>query len=659
MTAETEKVISEIIEQAAVVVDPLKNLIAKAKTDPGAAFEPDVLACLADLKKHDPLHFDKLRGELKKVGVLVGKLDKAIPSSYEMSPDGLFYEGSLLSAPFEVLGRGRDPNGAGWSTCLKWKDPDGREHTHAVSDARLHGEVGALCGDLAQLGLRIATASRNRARFVAYLNLQNTDKRVTLVNRTGWCSLPSGKVYVLPERTIGDTDGESVVFVGAQNPPHAFAGTLEEWRNTVGKLATGQNRVVFCISVACAAMLAELVDAESGGVHLYGQSSTGKTTAADAAASLLGRGDERGGFVRTWRHTANGLEGAAVLHNDGPLVLDEIGIADSREIGQVVYTLCGGTGKGRAGRDGSLRASNTWRSQIISTGEMRVIDKIVEGGKRPRAGQEVRIVDIPADAGQGFGIFDHAGDCNDPEKLADSIKAAARTFYGMAGPAFVEGLLKKGTDAVAKQVRAAIEAFRSANVDDAADGQVKRVANRFALAAAAGEIAIELGIVPWGAGAATTAAVAMYKAWLESRGGLEPVEIRNMIQQVRSLIERYGDSRFDPIEGAERPAHERYGWCRGKGDARAWLIPPETWRTVFAAGYDPTTVGRTLAERGMLIRDGQQLSRSEWVDGRTHRVYVLTAKILAGESPSKPTSEGSGAPAPKAPLTLEDLSKLL
>src|SRR5437016_13032054 len=95
---------------------------------------------------------------------------------------------------------------------------------------------------LAQLGLRIATASRNRARFVAYLNLQNTDKRVTLVNRTGWCSLPSGKVYVLPERTIGDTGGESVVFVGAQNPPHASAGTLEEWRNPVAKLATGQNR---------------------------------------------------------------------------------------------------------------------------------------------------------------------------------------------------------------------------------------------------------------------------------------------------------------------------------------------------------------------------------------------------------------------------------
>src|SRR6266516_2834345 len=116
----------------------------------------------------------------------------------EMTDRGLFHDGAQIAARFEVLGRARDPDGNGWSIYLEWKDPDGRKHTHSVSDARLHGDVGALCGDLAQLGLKIATAPSKRALFVAYLNLQNTDKRVTLVNRTGWSSLPSGKVYVLP-----------------------------------------------------------------------------------------------------------------------------------------------------------------------------------------------------------------------------------------------------------------------------------------------------------------------------------------------------------------------------------------------------------------------------------------------------------------------------
>jgi hypothetical protein len=78
MTAETEKQICEMIEQAEVVADPLENLVEKAKTNPGEAFEQDVLACLADLEKHNTAQFHQLRSELKKVGIPVAKLDRAI-----------------------------------------------------------------------------------------------------------------------------------------------------------------------------------------------------------------------------------------------------------------------------------------------------------------------------------------------------------------------------------------------------------------------------------------------------------------------------------------------------------------------------------------------------------------------------------------------------
>jgi len=551
----------------------------------------------------------------------------------EMTDRGLFHDGAQIAARFEVLGRARDPDGNGWSIYLEWKDPDGRKHTHSVSDARLHGDVGALCGDLAQLGLKIATAPSKRALFVAYLNHQDSEKRVTVVNRTGWCNLPSGKVYVLPDRTIGNTGSETVIFVGAQSTLYAAKGTLEKWCDTIGKLAAGHKRVMLCISTALAATVAELVGAESGGIHLYGRSSTGKTTAADAAASVFGRGDEKG-FVRTWRHTANGLEGAAMLHNDAPLPLDEIGVGDPREIGAVIYSLCGGVGKGRAARDGSLRASHTWRSLIISTGEMRVIDKIVEGGKRPRAGQEVRIVDIPADDGKEYGVFDHGGPNGDAGRLADEIKAAARTYYGTAGPAFVEALLAEGLDVAVQQIKAAIAEFRQANVADSADGQVKRVADRFAFIGAAGELAIKFKIVPWGTGSAVSAAVTLFQVWLDTRGGTEPTEVRNMISQVRGLIERFGSSRFDSVlaDPERRPAFDRLGWHRGTGEDSEWLIPPETWRTQFCAGYDPTTVARILCDRGMLKRAENQFSCSEWIDGKTNRVYVLTARITSAES---------------------------
>ena len=78
MTAESEKKILEMIEQAEVVADPLENLVEKAKTDPSAPFEPEVLASLADLEEKQPAQFYKLRAELKAAGVLVSSLDKKI-----------------------------------------------------------------------------------------------------------------------------------------------------------------------------------------------------------------------------------------------------------------------------------------------------------------------------------------------------------------------------------------------------------------------------------------------------------------------------------------------------------------------------------------------------------------------------------------------------
>lgn len=43
---------------------------------------------------------------------------------------------------------------------------------------------------------------------------------------------------------------------------------------------------------------------------------------------------------------------------------------------------------------------------MLSTGEKGLADKILEEGGRVQAGQAVRLVDIPADAGAGLGLFE-------------------------------------------------------------------------------------------------------------------------------------------------------------------------------------------------------------------------------------------------------------
>ena len=61
--------------------------------------------------------------------------------------------------------------------------------------------------------------------------------------------------------------------------------------------------------------------------------------------------------------------------------------------------------------------------------------------------------------------------------------------------------------------------------------------------AAAGELGIQLGVVPWDEGDADAAAAWALAQWIEERGGTEPAEIRQAIGQVRFFIEQHGEAR--------------------------------------------------------------------------------------------------------------------
>ena len=516
-------------------------------------------------------------------------------------------ESIWISGPFEILGRVRDPKGEGWARMLRWKDDDGRVHTYAVSDADLHGDVSALCANLARCGLRI-TIGRNRIHIARYLNHAEVENRVTLVPTTGWQDIGTTKVFALPDHTIGSVADETVMVQGAITSSFDRNGTLADWQNGVGSLVAGHSRPVFAVSAALAGPLLGLLGMEGGGFNLYGQSSRGKTTIAQAAASVWGKGDSPG-FVRPWRSTANALEAAAALHGDTILILDELSAVDAKEAAIAIYSLTGGTGKGRSGRDGSLRQSLRWRTMVLSTGELRLTDKLEESRQHARAGQQVRLVDIPADSGEGFGAFDSAGLHDNAKLLADEIKAAAQTFYGTAGPEFIRRLIDEDIHTNPDAIRAMIDAFRQNHAPHGADGQVLRVMDRFGLVAAAGELACDLGIVPWRTGDALHAAKRCFGDWFDSRGGAEAGEVQTAIAQVRLFIERHGDFRFEPIGATDRPVNNRAGWRKGEGSDRQWLIPPETWKSEIAAGHDPKLVARVLAPFGRWPRSTDDLAK--------------------------------------------------
>jgi putative DNA primase/helicase len=494
-----------------------------------------------------------------------------------------------------------------------------------VTDAALQGDPSTLCASLVDGGLRINRAQQRA--FANYLSGVRVMGRVTIVLRTGWHDVGGQPIFVLPGATIGPRGSETVILDGTAHGPYEARGSLKDWQAGVGTLAGGHFLPVLAVSAALAGPLLHLAGQEGGGVHFHGQSSRGKTTLLQAAASVWGRGGSPG-YVRAWRATANGLEGAAASATDTVLILDEFGQVDGREAGAVLYSLSNGGGKVRAARDGAMREPKSWRVMVLSTGEITVDSKLAEDrARKPRAGQLVRMLDIPAD--RGFGVFDHAGADGDAGKLAKAFKQAALSAYGVAGPEFVERLIDEHV--TGEDVRALVGEFVSAHVPAGADGQVDRAAHRLGLIAAAGELAISLGVTPWREGEAMAAAAWALEQWISQRGGTEPAEARQAVEQIRRFIEAHGEYRFEPLDnGDARDVPNRAGWRKGEGADREWLIPPETWRAEICAGLDPKAVARTLSEAGILRRSDDGFQQVRKIRGKSTRVFVIGAAIIEG-----------------------------
>jgi putative DNA primase/helicase len=235
--------------------------------------------------------------------------------AFAMAPHGLIYRDKKkkrhwISAPFTILGYARSPQSDAWAIYIQWRDPGGILHRRQVTRADLHRDAGTLCAELSHEGLEIGPTWHRQ--FVQYVGSVQPKGFVTPIAKTGWHEIGDKLVFVLPDnRTFGAGD-ETVIFTGGRESRYKQKGKLEQWRDSVGRLAKDQDRAMLEIATALAGPLLYLASGEPGGTHEHGDSSTGKTTLMQAGASCWGRGDDGpGGFIRSWHSTANGIEAVA------------------------------------------------------------------------------------------------------------------------------------------------------------------------------------------------------------------------------------------------------------------------------------------------------------------------------------------------------------
>ena len=570
--------------------------------------------------------------------------------------DGEKRKPQWLCDQLHVTARTRADDLNGWGYLLEFVDPDSNAKTWAMPAAMLTGDGGEWAGRLRDMGLQMAHGAAARNLVGLYINTRDPQERLTNTDRVGW----HGSVYVLPSGCIGQAEGRRFIFQSEAGMDDTFRrhGTLQDWQQKVAALCVGNSRLVFSVCAAFAGTVLRFSELESGGFNFRADSRAGKTTGLLTAASVWGRPS----YMQRWRTTDNALEATAVQHCDGLLILDEFGQLDPRVAGECAYMLANEQEKGRATRGGMTRRRRTWRLLFLSSGEVGLADQMAEAGKRVRAGQEVRMVDVPLDAGAGMGGIEQLHGFETAAELSETLVANAARVYGVAGRTWIEWCAAH-FDQLPERLAGMIERYRAAMVPESAAGQVRTVGSRFALLAAAGELATEAGITGWPAGEAVASVRRCFDAWLMTRGHIDNGEEFAMMRQVKGYLEKNGGALFTwMVRGLDDHAPNtpyRAGFKRLvdehgeplKADAATeylerkaagqrlelsnaleeYLVYPEQFRTEVCKGFDASAVAKVLRSRECLRHEKGKLTNKQRLPGTGKNpvpCYHLTAAIF-------------------------------
>ncbi|NNA87908.1 DUF927 domain-containing protein [Pseudomonas gessardii] len=470
-------------------------------------------------------------------------------------------------------------------------------------------------------GMGVIIALKKRGQFMEYLLDQRPAEVFATTCRPGWHE--SG-AFVLPGRTIGS---DKVRYQASGKGQNLFSlrGNLDGWKTDVAAKCEGNPVLTLAIGCALAGPLLSLVGVLGGGVHLVGDSSSGKSLAQLIGSSVWG---DPGIFAASWDMTKGGLEIEASGRNDTMLPLDEIKRADPKRVQEMAYSLANGQGKGTMTREREGRAKLSWRLLALSSGERSLSEHAAIGGNAAHAGAELRMVDVNAGT-RTHRAFDelHGLAGADFHRL---LTVAVGAHHGHIGPAFVEKMLASDDRPGLLEDFAGI---RAKFIED--NAQAGRVADRFAVIALAGEMAIAYGLLPWTPGSALADCQLLYGEWL-SRVGSGNAEDRQILAGILDFIDKHGSSRFSDVsdQTPDTKVFNRAGYWK-LSDGKQLYLFNKSALVEAAHGYGLSRVIKALEGAGAIAERGADRKRHakkyRAPGGGSPWLYVIDPEALDGE----------------------------
>ena len=546
-----------------------------------------------------------------------------VPSGIKLAPPYIVRESGLwredpaltqranrLGGPIFVDAFCRDEMDSTWLHRILFRTID-REWRHlTISAAALRLRPRQVIASLLSAGYELAPHTEAEDHVIDHLRRSDVTRRLTITDRLGW----HGRIYVAADRTFGNQDAVH----RERLPGPAFAQSLPDisaWQREMLPLVQGNSRLLLsvCASLGAAA-IGLLPEQNTFGIHLVGQSSTGKSTALGLAASLWA---DPTGQIKSWDMTSTGLEGLAEAHNHRLLVLDELAQSDPRQAAEAAYRLGNGRGRTRGNARGKAISASSWQTIFLSSGEITLAQKVAEWSRAPQRqdGEIVRIMDVPADAGQGHGLYECLHGNSDGACLSDRITRFYRSDFGAVAPTFIAALAED--PGAAQKLRTSQQSFLERYLPRETSGLIRRGYGNFAFLAAVGELARLYGLVPLADAEIMPTIATCAAQWLAQ---MQSEKVEPLDDFTRNLFALLQDLPDWNNALADAPGYRR--------NDRVYL-KPDLWNEL-CLGSEPNLVAQALVKAGALRKTNgryQSVHRHP-VHSQPTRFYLLDLKAM-------------------------------
>jgi len=346
--------------------------------------------------------------------------------------------------------------------------------------------------------------------IVRALLAQKPKRQFVMVSTPGWY----GEDYILPDEVISKTEKTLEVFLDPNTDAQlgaylVGAGSLKLWKEKVARPCQTSSRLRLCVAAALAAPFVRVLGLNSFGFNLFGPSSDGKTIALIVASSVSGLLNDDG--LPTWADSETSIEDQARGHRDGILPLDETGggnrggVKSEEKLRNIAFAL--GSNRGRRLSKVYQKKNRTtvreFRVIMLSSSERSLEEIARASGTSRLAGEDVRLIDVPASEANSAGVFDKKikgipgeSKIETVKRLVEQLERDAKHNQGFALRAMMRRFV--ADDSNPETLRKYMRVFEKQSPVPADHRAFFRIRTNFAVLYAAAALAIDFNILPWG-----------------------------------------------------------------------------------------------------------------------------------------------------------------